>query len=54
MSPSVPHLAHKPSLPLLVQAVPAWQAAAAVPAGQQIWPKPPHGVHVPSLQSKPS
>jgi len=52
VSPRLPHLAHTPSAPVLVHAVPAWHGAALPLAGQQVWPEPPHAVQVPLLQSK--
>jgi hypothetical protein len=52
VSPRLPHLAQTPSALALVHAVPAWQAGAAPPAGQQAWPEPPQAVQVLLLQSK--
>jgi hypothetical protein len=54
MSPRFPHLAHTPSLVVVVHALPAVQGAAAPPAGQQDSPEFPHEAQAPFLHESPS
>jgi hypothetical protein len=54
MSPSPPHLAHNVSLPLAMQAVPAWHRSVVPPAAQQDSPVCPQEAHAPFLQASPS
>jgi hypothetical protein len=54
MSPRLPQREHTPSLPVLVQALPAKQGAAEPPAGQQASPDLPQEAQAPFLQVKPS
>jgi hypothetical protein len=52
ISPRFPHLAHTPSLAVLVHALSAVQGAVVPPAGQQASPELPHDAQVPSLHKR--